>query len=84
MHGVVPSQDQDLSLPIVDLHEIFRVLQPVEVSLNGSATTSCISCYSQFCIISKFAEEELVSITQVTNECIKQYWLQYQPLLASS
>jgi len=35
-------------------------------------------------MISKFVMGVLGLIIQVTNEDVKQYWLQYQPLLASS
>lgn len=42
VHGVIPSHAQDLSLPFSEIHEVpvYPFLQPDEIPLNGSTTTS--------------------------------------------
>lgn len=39
-HGIVPSQVQDLALPLVELHKVplYSILQPVEVPLDSTTT----------------------------------------------
>jgi len=55
VHGVVPSQVQDLALALVEFHQVplRPTLQPVQVLLNGSTALWCTSHSSQFCVISK-------------------------------
>lgn len=45
MLGVIPLQQQDLALPLVELHEIHLcpILQPIKTPLNGSTPILCIS-----------------------------------------
>lgn len=79
VHGVVPPQAQDFTLPLAELHEV-RVcpfLQPVVVPLNGGTTVWYISDSSQSCNIHKLAESVLSPVIQVINEEVKQYWPQY-------
>lgn len=45
MLGVIPLQQQDLALPLVELHEIHLcpILQPIKTPLNGSTPILCIN-----------------------------------------
>jgi len=79
MHGVISPQVQDLTLALVQFHQVplCPALQPFQVSLNGSTAFSCISHLSSFCIISKLAEGTLCPFIQVTDEEIEQDWTEY-------
>ncbi|PKU27993.1 erythroblast nad (+)--arginine adp-ribosyltransferase-like [Limosa lapponica baueri] len=52
-------------------------LQPVQVSLDGSAALWGVSRSSQFGVISEFAEDTLCPLIQVTDEYVEQHWTQY-------
>jgi len=82
VHGVVPPPVQDPSLALVELHQVPlpRILQPVQVSLNGSTAFWCIYHSSQFCVISKLAEGTLCPFIQVIDEEAEQDWAKYSPL----
>lgn len=58
------------------LYEIFlySVLQPVQLSLNGSILVWYINHSSQFRTICKFAEGTLCPIIQVINKEVEWYW----------
>jgi len=64
MHGVIPPQVQNPALALVELHHVplCPTLQPVQVSLNGSAAFRCISHSSQFCVTRKLAEGTLLTL----------------------
>lgn len=55
MHGVILPQVQDLSLSLVELHEVSvcPFLKPIEVPLNGS-----ITCYISILVF--YVEEKLL------------------------
>ena len=77
--GVVPLQVQDFAVLFVELHEIplSPVLQPVQIPLDGSTATWCISRSSQYCVICKLAEVVLCPIVQVVNKDVRHYWPQF-------
>ncbi|KAK4832340.1 hypothetical protein QYF61_021869 [Mycteria americana] len=56
---VVPRQVQNFALPFAELNDVpvNPFLQPIEAPLDGSKTLWCIIHFSQFCVISKLAEE---------------------------
>jgi len=78
VHGVVPPQVQDPALALVEPHQVplHPTLQPVQVSLNGSAACWCIHHSSQFSIIRKLAEGALQFFIQVIDEEVEQDWAQ--------
>jgi len=65
---------QDFTFPFVELHGFFSCLflQPVEVPLNGSPTTMCISHSSWFYVIFELVEDALCPIIQIINEVAEQ------------
>ncbi|GAB0183594.1 mitochondrial enolase superfamily member 1 [Grus japonensis] len=67
-------QVQDPTLALVEFHlvPLYPTLQPVQVSLNGSAAFWCIGHSSRFCIISKLAEGTLCPLIQVIDEYVKE------------
>lgn len=71
VHGVIPHQRQDFSYPCM---RFFLVLQPVQLSLNGSIFVWYINHSSQFRTICKFAEGTLSPIIQVINKEVEWYW----------
>ena len=70
---VVPSQAQDSTVLLAELHEVSVApfLQPVKVPLAGTTTLWCISQSSQFDVISKLAEGTLCTIVQIINEEVR-------------
>lgn len=72
VHGVVPPQMHDFSLPLVEPNEIpcCPILQPVLVPLNGSTTIWCMSYSFQFCILCEVAEGAPCPRIQVRCEAV--------------
>lgn len=80
--AVVPSQVQDSSFSLTELHgvPVGSFLQPVEVTLNGSMTLWCTSHFFHSCIITKTVEGTLCSIIQIIDEDVEEYCTQYPSL----
>jgi len=55
MHVVIPSQVQDPTLALVEVHQVllYPTLQLVQVSVNGSTAFRCVSRSSQLCMVIK-------------------------------
>ena len=73
VHGVIPSRTQDLAFPLVELHDVpvSPFLLHVEVPLNCSTTSWCISHSSQFCTICKLSDGALYPIILIIIEEVK-------------
>lgn len=61
MLEIATTQVQDLVLTFVKTHEVFLSLQfdPVEVSMDGILSLSCVDHTTQLSVICKFAEGAL-------------------------
>jgi len=70
MQVVIPPLVQNHTPVLIQAHQVpfHPTLQPVQVSLNGSTASQCISHSSQHCIISKLAEGGLYPFIQVIDE----------------
>ena len=82
MQVVIPPLVQNHTPVLIQAHQVpfHPTLQPVQVSLNGSTASQCISHSSQHCIISKLAEGGLYPFIQVIDEDVEQDQTQYQSL----
>ncbi|KAK4816696.1 LOW QUALITY PROTEIN: hypothetical protein QYF61_020580 [Mycteria americana] len=60
-------QGQNWTFRFVERDEapLWPVLQPVDVPLNGSMPTWCVRLFSQFCIITKLAEDKILIVMSV-------------------
>jgi len=74
--GADPPQVQDFALPLAELHEVpvSSFLQTAEVPLDGSTTLWSVSHFSQFCNISKIAEDAFCSMIATINEDVEHDW----------
>lgn len=72
VHGAVPSQMLNPALAFVEFQKVplCPSLQPVQILLDGSTALQGIGYSSQFCIISKLAEQALCPFIQVIHELV--------------
>ena len=79
---VTSSQVQDLALGFVEPHQVHLdpLLKPVYVALNGIPSLWYVDHTPQLGVISQLVEGALDPTVNVTDEDIKEYWHQHQPL----
>ncbi|PKU29465.1 glycoprotein xg [Limosa lapponica baueri] len=79
VQGAIPPQVQHPTLAFVEFHQVplCPALQPVQVSLYGGTAFWRVSHPSQFCIISKRAEDTFHPFIEVIDENIEEDWTQY-------
>ncbi|KAK4816734.1 hypothetical protein QYF61_022286 [Mycteria americana] len=74
--GVALTQVQDLTLGLVEPHEVHMgpLLNPVKIPLNGIPSPRHVNHTTQLGVICKLAEGTLDPTVYVIDEDIKQYW----------
>ncbi|KAJ7404308.1 hypothetical protein WISP_146129 [Willisornis vidua] len=71
--GIVPPKVQGFALLTDEQHEVpvSPILQPGDMSLDGSTSFWCVSDFSQRSVICSLAEAMLCYIIQVINDIVK-------------
>ena len=80
--GVALTQVQDLSLDLVEPHEVHMgpLLELAQVPLDGILSLTCVDHTTQLAVICKLAEGAPDLAVCIIDEDIKQYWSKYGPL----